>query len=125
MGTGLMPKCKSSRGNPPYGRLATSICLGLFALLASSLQMGGGAVTGAHAEEIAEQLYPGRHVSVCKPATFFGCVCETDSPGQVVPFPQLTSEAGDDIRIPRDPEYLRMIDWMRRVCAYEGTNAQQ
>jgi hypothetical protein len=115
-----MPKCS-------YGRLSTLICLRLCTLLAFALQLqAGGAVTVAHAEEVAEQLYPGRYVAVCKPMPIFGCVCETDSPGQVVPFPQLTSEVGDHIdRIPRDGEYSRMIDWMRRACAYEGTNEGQ
>lgn len=110
MGTGLMPKCS-------YGRLSTLICLRLCTLLAFALQLqAGGAVTVAHAEEVAEQLYPGRYVAVCKPMPIFGCVCDTDLAGQPPAFPRLAKEFNVDNSVIRDAEYLRMIEWSRLTC---------
>jgi hypothetical protein len=120
-----MPKCKSARGNRSYGRLSTSIPLRLCILFAVALQIEAGAtVAVARAEEESEPLYPGRYVAVCKPAPIVGCVCETDVPGQMVPFPQLASQAGDHVdQLSQDAEYWRMIEWLRRVCGSGGGNA--
>src|SRR6516225_295962 len=106
MGTGLMPKCS-------YGRLSTLICLRLCTLLAFALQIqAGGAVTVARAEEVAEQLYPGRYVAVCKPMPIVGCLCETDI-GHASIFPQSVSDASDPAKLKRDGDYSQMVQWLR------------
>jgi hypothetical protein len=67
------------------------------------------------AEEVAEQIYPGRFIAVCKPAPVFGCVCESDFAGQAQAFPRLTSDTGDTGPI-HDDEHLRAIEWLHLTC---------
>ena len=117
MTTGLPPNCEFARSNPAQGRLTTSACLHPFALLAFALQLqAGAAVTGARAEEVAEQIYPGRFIAVCKPAPVFGCVCESDFAGQAQAFPRLTSDTTGDAGLIHDGEHLRAIEWLRLTC---------
>jgi hypothetical protein len=70
----------------------------------------------ARAEEVAEQLYPGRYAAVCKPMPMFGCVCDTDLAGQIPAFTQLAKEFNVDNSVIRDAEYLRMIERFRQTC---------
>src|ERR1700751_4353364 len=96
MTTGLPPNCEFAHRNFARGRVTLSCSLQLCALLAFALQLlVGGSVTGARAEEVAKQIYPGRFIAVCKPAPAFGCVCESDFAGQAQAFPRLTSDNGD------------------------------
>jgi hypothetical protein len=116
MTTGLMPKCKLARSTPGQGGLTVSVCL-LCVLLVSALQLQAGvAVTGVRAEEVTEQIYPGRFIAVCKPAPVFGCVCESDLVGQAQAFPRLTSDTAGDAGLIRDDEHLRAIEWVRLTC---------
>jgi hypothetical protein len=95
-----------------------SVCL-LCVLLVSALQLQAGgavAVTGVRAEEVTEQIYPGRFIAVCKPAPVFGCVCESELVGQAQAFPRLTSETAGDAGLIRDDEHLRAIEWFRLTC---------
>jgi hypothetical protein len=46
------------------------------------LSDSGPVITNAQADETLE-LYPGRYAMVCKPAPIVGCVCDTDTLGQV------------------------------------------
>ena len=55
-------------------------------------------------------LYPGRYVAACKPASVVGCVCSTGSHEQISAFALKT-----DVGV-RDPAYWRMIEWLRRSC---------
>jgi hypothetical protein len=41
----------------------------------------------------ATNLYPGRYVAVCKPAPIIGCLCSSDSQGEISVFPELTGAA--------------------------------
>jgi hypothetical protein len=89
----------------------------LCVLLVSALQLQtGGAVTGVRAEEVTEQIYPGRFIAVCKPAPVFGCVCESDLVGQAPAFPRLTSDTTGDAGPIHDDEHLRAIEWLRLTC---------
>jgi hypothetical protein len=80
--------------------------------LVFQIPAGGFAVTAAHADE---DLYPGRYVAHCKQSPIGGCVCTADSAG---PTPQLaqSTQSVDPDRI-RDPEYLRMLEWLRLTCS--------
>jgi hypothetical protein len=64
----------------------------------------------------AANLYPGRYNAVCTPAPIVGCVCTTDSPGEVLTFPELDRTSGNGLKDAGDTEYLRMIAWLRRTC---------
>jgi hypothetical protein len=70
----------------------------------------------ARAEEVVEQLYPGRYVAVCKPTAIYGCVCEGDLAGRAPTFPLLTNQSNADNSVIRDAKYLRMIEWLRLTC---------
>jgi hypothetical protein len=59
-------------------------------------------------------LYPGRYVAVCKPAPIIGCLCSSDSQGEMSVFPELIGAA--DHRSKDDTEYLQMVTWLRRTC---------
>jgi hypothetical protein len=65
----------------------------------------------------AANLYPGRYVAACTPAPIFGCVCTTESPGEVFTFTELDSIIDHHLKAVGDTEYLRMIAWLRRTCA--------
>jgi hypothetical protein len=111
-----MPKYKLARSAPGQGGLTVSVRL-LCVLLVSALQLQtGGAVTGVRAEEVTEQIYPGRFIAVCKPAPVFGCVCESDLVGQAPAFPRLTSDTTGDAGPIHDDEHLRAIEWLRLTC---------
>ena len=84
--------------------------------LAFQLQAGGLAITAARADDASEALYPGRYVTNCKPATIVGCVCESDSAGQMPQLLPSTSKSADDNRRIREIEHSRMIEWMRLTC---------
>ena len=76
----------------------------------------GFTAAAPHANEAAtEQLYPGRHNAICRPAPILGCLCETNA-GQVSIFPQLASDDADSIAPIRDVEYLRLVQWLRLTC---------
>jgi hypothetical protein len=110
MTTVPMLNCEFECSSPPA-------CFRLCALLAFALQIQlSVTVTGAHAEEVVEQLYPGRYVATCKPTALFGCVCETDSAGQAPNLPSLINELGVDNSSIRNAEYSRMIEWLRLTC---------
>jgi hypothetical protein len=64
----------------------------------------------------AANLYPGRYNAVCTPAPIIGCVCTTDSPGEVLTFPELDRTADHRLKDEGGTEYLRMIAWLRRTC---------
>jgi len=70
-------------------------------LIALAFQMQAGGITGARADDASGALYPGQYVTNCKPAPIVGCVCESDSTGQMPQLPQSTSES----RRIRDIEY--------------------
>jgi hypothetical protein len=76
---------------------------------------GRAVAAGAHADEAAEPLYPGRHIASCKPAPIVGCLCETDA-GHASIFPQTVSDASDPAKLRRDGEYLQMVQWLRLTC---------
>ena len=76
---------------------------------------GGAAAAGAHADEAAEPLYPGRHIASCKPAPIVGCLCETDT-GHASIFPQSVSDAFDSAKLKREGEYSQMVQWLRLTC---------
>ena len=80
---------------------------------------GGAAAAGAHADEAAEPLYPGRHIAICKPAPIVGCLCETDT-GHASIFPQFVSDASDPAKLKRDGEYSQMVQWLRLTCQTIG-----
>jgi hypothetical protein len=65
----------------------------------------------------ATNLYPGRYVTVCKPAPIIGCLCSSDSQGEISVFPELTSAADHRPEDVKDTEYLQMVTWLRRTCA--------
>ena len=65
----------------------------------------------------ATNLYPGRYVAVCKPAPIIGCLCSSDSQGEISVFPELTSAADHRPKDVKDAEYLQMVAWLRRTCA--------
>lgn len=65
----------------------------------------------------ATNLYPGRYVAVCKPAPIIGCLCSSDSQGEMSVFPERTGAADHRPRDVRDTEYLQMVTWLRRTCA--------
>ena len=75
---------------------------------------GGAAAAGAHADEAAEPLYPGRHIASCKPAPIVGCLCETEGHASI--FPQSVSDASDPAKLKRDSEYSQMVQWLRLTC---------
>ena len=79
-------------------------------LIALALQMQAGGITGARADDASGA--PGQYVTNCRPAPIVGCVCESDSAGQM---PQLLQSTSESRRI-RDIEYSRMIEWMRLTC---------
>jgi hypothetical protein len=62
-------------------------------------------------------LYPGRYVAVCKPAPIIGCLCSSDSHGEISVFPELTGAADHRLEDVKDTEYLQMVTWLRRTCA--------
>ena len=62
-------------------------------------------------------VYPGRYVAVCAPAPIVGCTCRTDSLGQAPIFAGVTGVVRSDGKDLHDPEYLRMVEWVRRTCA--------
>jgi len=84
----------------------------LLIALVLGLSASGSVITSAQADETFE-LYPGRYAMVCKPAPIAGCVCDTDTLGQVSIFPETASASADRVR---EVERLRMIDWVRRTC---------
>jgi hypothetical protein len=84
-------------------------------LVALALSIWAAASIRVQAEE-DQQLYTGRHVAVCKPAPIAGCVCETDSLGHISVFAHLVGGPSGRVDQSADPELLRMIDWMRRIC---------
>ena len=65
----------------------------------------------------ATNLYPGRYVAVCKPAPIIGCLCSSDSQGEMSVFPELADAADHRPRDVRDTEYLQMVTWLRQTCA--------
>ena len=100
---------------PCVGRSGAALCSALVGV-ALPILAAGLTVTGAHAAEAAEPLYPGRYVATCKPAPVFGCVCETDSAGPAPTLPLLANESDADNSRMRDGEYSRMIEWLRLTC---------
>ena len=88
----------------------------LLVALGCEMQPGGSAITRARADESSEALYPGRYVANCKPAPIVGCVCESDSGGQMPQLLPSTSKSADDDRRIQDIEHSRMIEWMRLTC---------
>jgi len=64
----------------------------------------------------ATNLYPGRYVAVCKPAPIIGCLCSSDSQGEILAFPELTNTADHRPKDVTDTEYLQMVTWLRRTC---------
>ena len=79
-------------------------------LIALAFQMQAGGIAGARADDASGA--PGQYVTNCRPAPIVGCVCESDSAGQM---PQLLQSTSESRRI-RDIEYSRMIEWMRLTC---------
>src|SRR5262249_32567701 len=61
-------------------------------------------------------VYPGRYVAVCAPAPIVGCTCGTNSLEQVPIFAEAAGMVRSDGKDLHDPEYLRMVDWVRRTC---------
>jgi hypothetical protein len=60
--------------DPCVGRSGTELCSTLVGV-ALQILAGGLTVTGAHAAEAAEALYPGRYIATCKPrARFWLCL---------------------------------------------------
>ena len=92
----------------PVSRWAVLLALVL------ALQAVGGALAQPQAD--ATNLYPGRYVAVCKPAPIIGCLCSSDSQGEMSVFPELTGTAHHRSKDARDTEYLQMVTWMRRTC---------
>jgi hypothetical protein len=80
----------------------------LFQIPASSF-----AFFAAHAGEDLQSVYPGRYIAHCKPAQTGECVCVADSTPHRV---QNTVEAADPKARIDDPEYLRMLEWLRLTC---------
>jgi hypothetical protein len=70
----------------------------------------------ADAAPHATNLYPGRYVAVCKPAPIIGCLCSSDSHGEMSVFPELTGAADHRPKDVKDTEYLQMVTWLRRTC---------
>jgi hypothetical protein len=64
----------------------------------------------------ATNLYPGRCVGVCKPAPIIGCLCASDSHGEISVFPELTGAADHRPEDVKGTEYLQMVTWLRRTC---------
>jgi hypothetical protein len=91
-----------------------SWCVLLIALVLG-LSASGSVIPSAQADENSE-LYPGRYAMVCKPAPIVGCVCDTDTLGQVSIFPRSASEGRASADRVQEVERLRMIDWVRRTC---------
>ena len=79
-------------------------------LIALAFQMQAGGIAGARADDASGA--PGQYVTNCRPAPIVGCLCESDSAGQM---PQLLQSTSESRRI-RDIEYSRMIEWMRLTC---------
>jgi hypothetical protein len=80
-----------------------------------------GAVPSAFAQAQPDgldnsNLYPSRYVAACKPAPIVGCVCSTDSHEQISVFAGLAAGVKTDVAGVRDPDYWRMIEWLRRSC---------
>ena len=87
----------------------SAVCSVLYApLIALTFQMQAGGITGARADDASGALYPGQYVTNCKPAPIVGCVCESDSAGQMPQLLPSKTESADDNR--------RMIEWMRLTC---------
>ena len=84
--------------------------------LAFLVRAEGFVVTAVRADESSEAIYPGRYAANCKPAPIVGCVCDTDSAGQMSQQLQSTSKAEAQNRRTQDIEYLRMIEWLRLTC---------
>jgi hypothetical protein len=95
---------------------ARSLLYSLLIAVGCQMQAAGLALTGARADDASAALYPGGHVTNCKPAPIAGCVCESDSAGQMLQLLPSTSESADDNRRTRDIEHSRMIEWMRLTC---------
>jgi hypothetical protein len=74
------------------------------------------AVTGEHADEATEALYPGRYVASCRPGPMVGCLCDTGT-GQASIFPQIISDAADAANPMQDHEFSQMVQWLRVTCA--------
>ena len=87
--------------------------------LAFAVPTLGPAIARAQVADVSDaaNLYPGRYAAVCIPAPMFGCVCTTDSVGEVLMFTELDSAADHHLKDIGDTEYLRMIAWLRRTCA--------
>jgi hypothetical protein len=96
---------------PPSTRV---LLYALLVVLAFEMRPDGFA--GARADERPEALYPGRYAANCKQAPIVGCVCDTDTLGQVSIFPQTASEGRTSADRVQEAERLRMIDWVRRTC---------
>jgi hypothetical protein len=103
--------------NRIYPLSARSLLYALLIVIGCEMQPGGFAITGAHADESSEALYPGRYVANCKPAPIVGCVCKTDPTGPARQLFQTTGESNDDEGRPGDIEYLRMMEWLRATCS--------
>jgi len=86
------------------------------ALIALVFQIpaNGFAVTAAQADDF-ESVFPGRYVAHCTPAP--SCVCVTDSAEPTAQVAQSTTHSGGPNNRIRDPEYLRMLEWLRLTCS--------
>src|SRR5262249_25338194 len=62
-------------------------------------------------------VYPGADVAVGAPARLVVCTCRTNSLEQVPIFAEAPGVVRSDGKDLHDPEYLRMVDWVRRTCS--------
>jgi hypothetical protein len=89
----------------------------LLALVLPQLVVGETLAQSQAGAPDASNLYPGRYVAVCKPAPIIGCLCSSDSQGEISVFPELTGAADHRPEEVKDTEYLQMVTWLRRTCA--------
>src|SRR5262249_8836660 len=66
--------------------------------------------------EAPGEVYPGRFVANCKPAGNSGCVCDTDRQKQASTSADFVSGDEGFVTDIRDPEHLRLIEWVRQTC---------
>src|SRR5262249_430433 len=64
------------------------------------------------------EVYPGRFVANCKPAGNGGCACDTDRQKRVSTSADFVSEDEGFVTDIRDPEHLRLIEWVRQTCTW-------
>ena len=107
----LLTNCWFAMGNV---RRQYNISLFGIGLVVLALQMQAGGFNLANADELAEPLYPGRHVANCKPAAGFGCICDTDSTSQVSTLSPVSSETRNGHI--QDVGLRRLVEWMRSTC---------